>query len=242
MSTIPRPSQGDHIVTKQADFIDKIPDNKPVRIFLPLKDSEESLRLNCVLHTLKESRFELFFLKGDLPIQQLDQTVPIIITLDVSGKILSLEANTIEIVNDQTLKMITSKIITHEQLREYFRVDCTLPIQLKSVVPEEFDSPDEKWRISGTTVDLSGSGLRASFTSPPPENTQVRMDLALPTAVPSIVSLLASPARISQLTEKLWDAAYSFDDVTDEDRDTIIGCCLVAQRRLLRLKVTVRDS
>jgi hypothetical protein len=229
-------------VTDTNTFFSKISDKKPVRIFLPLKDSLENQRLNCILHKKEEPYFELIFLKGVLPLNQLDQKTAIIITLDIAGQLVSLEANILEIVNDQTLKMIARKTINHEQMREYFRVDCTLPIQLKSIIPEEFENPDEKWKITGITVDLSGSGLRASFTSPPPENTQVRMDLALPTAVPSIVNLLASPVRISQLTEKLWDAAYHFDEVTDDDRDTIIGCCLVAQRRLLRLKVQVKDS
>ena len=229
-------------MSEYINFIDKLQDNKPVRIFLPLKNSEESQRVNCVLQKLAPPHFELVFLKGVLPLDRFDQNASIIISLDISGQAVSLEANTVEIVNDQTLKMVAQKSISHEQMREYFRVDCSLPIQLKSVVPEEFDSPDEKWRIPGTTVDLSGSGLRASFTSPPPENTQVRMELALPTAVPTVVNILASPVRISQLTEKLWDAAYRFDDVSDEDRDTIIGCCLVAQRRLLRLKVKVKDN
>jgi len=229
-------------VSEQTDFLKKLPDNKPVRIFLPLKDSEESLRLNCVLQKSDDTHFTLVFLKNTLPLKQFDQSTSIIITLDISGQVVSLEAKTLEIVNDQALKMVAQRTINHEQMREYFRVDCTLPIQLRSVVPDEFDSPDEKWRIPGTTVDLSGSGLRASFTSSPPENTQVRMELALPTAVPTVVNILASPVRISKLTDKLWDAAYQFDDVNDEDRDTIIGCCLVAQRRLLRLKVQVKDN
>lgn len=229
-------------MSEQTDFISKIPDNKPVRIFLPIKNSEESLRLNCVLQKTNATHFSLLFNAGTLPVEHLDQDASIIISLDISGQAVSLEAKIVTIANPQTLEMVTIKTINHEQMREYFRVDCTLPIQLKSVVPEEFDSPDEKWRIPGTTVDLSGSGLRASFTSSPPENTQVRVELALPTAVPSVVNILASPVRISKLTEKLWDAAYQFDDVTDEDRDTIIGCCLVAQRRLLRLKVKVKDN
>ncbi len=229
-------------MTDTNTFFSKISDKKPVRIFLPLKNSLENLRINCILHKKEKPYFNLIFLKGVLPLKQLDQKAAIIITLDIAGQLVSLEANILEIVNDQTLRMIARKSINHEQMREYFRVDCTLPIQLKSTIPEEFEDPDEKWKITGTTVDLSGSGLRASFTSPPPENTQVRMDLALPTAVPSIVNLVASPVRISQLTEKLWDAAYHFDDVTDEDRDIIIGCCLVAQRRLLRLKVQIKDS
>ena len=229
-------------MSEQIDYISKIPDNKPVRIFLPIKDSEESLRLNCVLQKTDSTHFSLLFNSGTLPVEHLDMNASIVISLDISGQAVSIEAEIVSIANPQTLEMVTLKTISHEQMREYFRVDCTLPLLLKSIVPEEFGMPEDKWKISGTTVDLSGSGLRASLTSPPPKNTQVRVSLSLPTAVPSIVTILASPVRISQLTEKLWDAAYHFDDITDEDRDSIIGCCLVAQRRLLRLRVKVKDN
>lgn len=169
-------------------------------------------------------------------------TAAIVISLDISGQAISLEAKILNAANPQTLEMVALKTISHEQMREFFRVDCTLPLLLKSIVPEEFETPEDIWKISGTTIDLSGSGLHASFAAPPPENTQVRIHLSLPTAVPSIVNILASPTRISQLTEKSWDAAYHFDDIRDEDRDSVIGCCLIAQRRLLRLKVRVKDN
>lgn len=229
-------------MTKHTDFINKIPDNKPVRIFLPVKNFEESLRINCILQKTDSSHFSLLFNQGTLPVEHLDMDASIVISLDISGQAVSIDSKIVKVVNSQTLEMVIVKAINHEQMREYFRVDCTLPLLLTSVIPEEFGAPEDKWKISGTTVDLSGSGLRASFTSPPPENTQVRVSLSLPTAVPTIVKVLASPVRISQLTEKLWDAAYHIDDITDEDRDAIIGCCLVAQRRLLRLKVKVKDN
>jgi hypothetical protein len=229
-------------VSEQSDLIDKIPDNKPVRIFLPIKNSEESLRVNCVFQKTDSTHFSLLFNQGTLPVEHLDMKASLVISLDISGQAVSIEAKLVKIANPQTLEMVILKAINHQQMREYFRVDCTLPLLLTSVVPEEFGMPEDKWKISGTTVDLSGSGLRASFTSLPPKNTQVRVRLSLPTAAPSIVSILASPVRISQLTEKLWDAAYHFDDITDDDRDAIIGCCLVAQRRLLRLRVKVKDN
>lgn len=229
-------------MSEQADFINKIPDNKPVRIFLPIKNFEENLRLNCVLQKSKSPHFSLLFNPGTLPVEHLDMTAAIVISLDISGQAISLEAKILNAANPQTLEMVALKTISHEQMREFFRVDCTLPLLLKSIVPEEFETPEDIWKISGTTIDLSGSGLHASFAAPPPENTQVRIHLSLPTAVPSIVNILASPTRISQLTEKSWDAAYHFDDIRDEDRDSVIGCCLIAQRRLLRLKVRVKDN
>lgn len=229
-------------MSEQSDLINKIPDNKPVRIFLPVKNFEESHRINCVLQKTDSTHFSLLFNQGTLPVEHLDMDAPIVISLDISGQAVSIESKIANIANPQTLEIVLPKAINHEQLRDYFRADCTFPLLLSSVVPEEFGMPEEKWKISGTTVDLSGSGLRASFTSPPPEKTQVRVSLSLPTVVPTIVNVLASPVRISQLTEKLWDAAYHFDDITDEDRDSIIGCCLAAQRRLLRLKVKVKDN
>jgi len=134
------------------------------------------------------------------------------------------------------------KTISHEQMREYFRVDCTVPIMITSIVPDEFADEKDKWKINGTTVDLSGSGLRASLTTAPPADTQVRLEIALPASETKIVKALATPVRISQLTDKLWDVAYQFDAIEDEDQDAIIGCCMVAQRRLLRLKVKVTGS
>lgn len=224
------------------EFIEQISDNKPVRIFLPVKDSEERFRINCILKKTKAPHFSLLFKQATLPVENVDVENSVIINLDISGQSVSLEANITKIENSQTLNLVPQKTISHEQLREYFRVDCTVPILLSSVVPKAFGSEEDSWKIPGNTVDLSGSGLRASFTEAPPKDTQVRIEIALPSSDATIVKALASPVRISQLTEKLWDAAYHFDEIEIEDQDAIIGCCLVAQRRLLRLKVQVKNK
>ncbi len=229
-------------MTDQNNFLDTISDEKPVRLFLPIIESDDRLLIQCVLKKEKGNHFTLLFSSGTLPVSKIDKNTSCLISLDDGGKSISLESNIVRVVNNQSLEMILQKTITHEQMREYFRVDCTVPIILKSTVPEEFGTPDDNWKITGTTVDLSGSGLRASFTTAPPDNTQVRLELALPTTETIIVKTLASPVRISQLTEKLWDVAYQFDVIEDEDQDAIIGCCMVAQRRLLRLKVKVKES
>jgi len=227
-------------VTDTNTFLSQISDEKPVRLFLPVVGSDDRKLIICVFKYLQDNHFQLLFKTGTLPVDQIDKEMTCLINLDVGGQSVSIEAKILRIIDKQTLEMVSVKTINHEQMREYFRVDCTVPILLRSVVPEEFGSSEDNWKISGTTVDLSGSGLRASFTEAPPEDTQVRLEIALPTTETTIVKTLASPVRISQLTEKLWDAAYHFDEIDDEDQDAIIGCCLVAQRRLLRLKVQVK--
>jgi len=229
-------------VTEQNELLSKTYNDKPVRLFLPMLNSDDRLLVHCILQKGTGKHFNLLFKQGTLPVDNIDTGTSCLISLDDAGQSISLESNITKIINDQTLEMVLQKTISHEQMREYFRVDCTVPIIIKSVIPPAFGNTEEQWKIAGTTADLSGSGLRASFTEAPPANTQVRLELALPTTEPTVIKTLASPVRISQLTEKLWDAAYRFDEIEDEDQDAIIGCCLVAQRRLLRLKVKVKGN
>ncbi len=229
-------------MTDNIDFINKIAADKPVRIFLPILGADERLRIQCIFQKTTAPHFKLLFKAGTLPLNKLDLDSSAIINLDIGGQSVSMESHIVKVINDQTLELVAQKTITHEQMREFFRVDLALPIIIKSLIPEGFGKPDDSWSIPGTTVDLSGSGLRISFKKAPPANTQVRLELALPTTETNVVSTISSPVRISQLTEKLWDAAYHFDEINDEDRDTIIGCCLIAQRRLLRLKVQVKGN
>ena len=222
--------------------LSQISDEKPVRLFLPLIDGEDRLLIQCVLKKESGCHFKLLFPPGTLPVDRIDRNNSCIVSLDVGGQSISLESNIVKVANRQTLEMSVLKSISHDQMREYFRVDCTVPILIRSIVPDAFAEEDDKWKINGTTVDLSGSGLRASLPTAPPSDTQVRLEIALPTTETSIVKALATPVRISQLTGKLWDVAYHFDAIEDEDQDAIIGCCLVAQRRLLRLKVKVTGN
>lgn len=229
-------------VTDTNHFLTKIADEKPVRLFLPIVDVDDRLLIQCVLKKTPTAHFQLLFKPGSLPVNKIDTNTSCLVNIDIGGKSISIESKILEIINNQTLKMVIQKTITHEQMREYFRVDCTVPIMISSIIPEEFGCPDDNWKIPGTTVDLSGSGLRASFSTKPPESTQVRLELAIPATKTTIIKTLASPVRISQLTEKLWDAAYQFDQIEDEDQDTIIGYCLIEQRRLLRLKVKIKEN
>ena len=126
-------------------------------------------------------------------------------------------------------------------MRDFFRVDATTKVISKSFQPEFYGKNNDPWSLQGRTIDISGSGLLASFGEEPPKDDQVRLEITLPTSPPETVQALAHPVRTTQVSDDQWDVAYQFDDIEDEDRDKIIGCCLVIQRRLLRLKVQVRD-
>ena len=229
------------IMSADKGVLKDIPDEKPVRIFLPIQDSEERYRANCIYKVTDPPRFQLVFPAGVLPAESLDQKSISIINVDMGGPTLSLEAKITEIVNNQTLDMIVHKTISHDQMRDFFRVDATTKVISKSFHPEFFGKNNAPWSLHGRTIDISGSGLLASFGEEPPKDDQVRLEITLPTSPPEAVKVLAHPVRTTQVADNQWDVAYQFDDITDEDRDKIIGCCLVIQRRMLRLKVQIRD-
>jgi hypothetical protein len=201
----------------------------------------ERYRIYGVYQKSTSPRFALLFNPGALPIDAIDVQKSCIISVDMGGPTISVEAMITEIVGPQQLNMIVKKSISHEQMRDFFRVDAAASVISSSFRPEFFGGDDKPWSMAGTTIDISGSGILASFSSPPPMDSQTRLEITLPTSPPEIISVLAHPVRKQQINENQYDVAYHFDDITIEDRDKIIGCCLRIQRRLLRLKVRVRD-
>jgi hypothetical protein len=229
-------------MTKETDLLDRIPDSKPVRIFIPLQNSLERYRMQGVYQKTNPPRFNLLFKAGSLPVESIDLQKPCIVSVDLGGPSISLEAMISEVVNQQQLDMIVRKSISHEQMREFFRVDANASVISRSFHPEFFGGAGKPWSMPGKTIDISGSGILASFSEPPPMDSQTHLEITLPTPNPETISVIAHPVRKQKISDNHYAVAYHFDDITPEDRDKIIGCCLLIQRRLLRLKVKVRDE
>ena len=218
-----------------------VPDGKPVRIFLPLKTGPELYRAQCVYQKSVPPELTLLFKLGVLPIDNIAHSRPSIISIDMGGPTVSLEAMIQKIENPQTLQMIVSKSISHDEMREFFRVDTTARIISKSFQTELFEDKKQLWSIEGKTIDISGNGVLAFFPEQPPADKQVRLEITIPLAKPETITVLAHQVRGAKLSDERFEAAYYFDDITAEDRDKIIGCCFMIQRKLLRLKVQVKD-
>lgn len=222
--------------------LEAVPDTKPVRVFIPISGKTERFRASAVLTKTGSDAFTLQFQPGVLPTSVIDTAKTCLITIDLGGPSLSLEARIAKIEGEQILKMVLEKTVSHAQMREFFRVDATTSVISSSFMPEFFDQQGEPWSIKGRTIDISGSGILAVFNQPPPSDRQVRLEIALPAGDGNVISVLAHPVRTLKLEDNHYEVAYHFDDISMEDRDRIIGCCLIIQRRLLRLKVQVKDS
>lgn len=223
------------------ELLENIPDSKPVRVFLPLKDMPERYRMQGIYQKSTPPVFLLTFSPGSLPVESIDTGDTCIINVDMGGPTISLEANISEVSNPQQLVMYATKTISHEQMRDFFRVDAVTSVIGKSFKPELRKGEGSEWSLQGETVDISGSGILATFSEKPPEDRQIQLEITLPTAEPEIIRVLAQPVRTTRSGDNHFDVAYHFVDISMEDRDKIIGCCLEIQRKLLRLKIKVKD-
>ena len=218
-----------------------IPNGKPVRIFLPLTDKADRIRAHCIYQQASPPKFSLIFKPGVLPADAIDISKLSIINVDQGGSNISLEAKILKISNSQTLEMIITKAINHEQMREFFRVDAVTDVISNSFETSVFDDKEQE-SIAGKTVDISGSGILAIFQEKPPQTKHIKLEICLPGEDCKTVNVFAHQVRVQELHDGGFEAAYHFDDISDEDRDTIIGTCLVLQRKMLRLKVQVKDT
>jgi hypothetical protein len=223
------------------DTLSKIPDGKPVRVFLPLRNIEERYRAQAVYQQSAAPVFSLIFPPGTVPVEDININKPCIINIDMGGPSLSLEAQISEITSEQHLVMTALQAMSHEQLREFFRVDAVTSVIGRAFPSKTMATSDTDMTMEGETIDISGSGILATFPQKPPEVKHIRLEITLPTDIPETVTALARPIRTVKTVDNKYDVAFHFDDITNEDRDKIIGCCLEIQRRLLRLKVNVKD-
>ena len=225
-------------MTSEMVALNNIPDNKPVRIYLPIKNHRQRYRTQALYKYVAKSDFELLFQPGTLPVEHLDLSEACLINVDFGGPNVSMQA-VISSTSKQILKMNAKKMISHDQMRDFFRVDAVSEVISKSFQPEFFGSEGTDWVLRGTTIDISGNGILATFSEKPPEEEPVRLELTLPSSNPAMVKLLAKPIRTDKVDESHWEVAYHFKDISVEDRDRIMGCCFEIQRRFLRFNVDI---
>lgn len=223
------------------DSLLDIPNGKPVRIFIPLTNKTDRIRAHCIYQQTNAPKFSLIFKPGVLPVDAIDISQLAIINVDQGGSNISLEAKILKISNSQTLEMIITKSINHEQMREFFRVDAVTNVISNSFETAVFDETEQE-SIAGKTIDISGSGILAIFEAKPPQTHHIKLEIFLPGEDLETINVLAHQVRVQKLSDGRFEAAYHFDDMSDEDRDIIIGTCLVLQRKMLRLKVRVQDN
>lgn len=227
--------------SQESPGLSSIPNLKPVRVYLPIKEKDQRYRTQAVYTSTSPPLFELRFKLGALPLEALDRNEKCLVNVDFGGPTLSMSGIILS-ASERVLSGRAEHLISHDQMREFFRADAVTDVISKSFQPEFFSSTGKSWTLKGKTIDISGNGLLASFTAQPPAVELVRLELSLPGAPQQTISVVAKTVRVVQSSQQQWDAAFHFQDLSLEDQDRIVGCCLEIQRRLLRLKTELESK
>ena len=92
------------------------------------------------------------------------------------------------------------------------------------------------WKMIGTTVDLSGSGVLAVFAEKPATSHNIQLIMTMPGEESPFICL-ADVVRTYRLRKNRYQVAFHFTVISTKTRDQIISCCFQEQRRQLRENV-----
>jgi hypothetical protein len=218
-------------------FFYTIKDGMAVSASVPVVGATENERLRCFYEKSKPPAFTLAFPDGVLAADRVDPTRMCVVMFDFMDQAVTIDASINAIKDCSTLELVAQDITTHEQVRNYFRVDASTRVAASSVIPKEMALEGESWRLLGDTIDLSGSGLLCSFSEPLEKGTKVRIELTLPTRNSEIIKAFGYVVRCRKIQEHLYHIALHFDLIDSESQDKIMACCFELQRRYLRMRV-----
>ena len=136
---------------------------------------------------------------------------------------------------ESTLEMVATEIIDPVSLREYFRVFYHTPI-IATHHPTSTDSITAAWKLEGTTVDLSASGVLAIFPQEFAHKRNIFLDFSLINTSRSI-QCLSHVVRVHHIRKSRCQIALHFDHIPVQDQEAIIAECMREQRKQLRLRM-----
>lgn len=216
------------------DVLDKLNDNAHTTVDLP-GDGDECFRSNALLIKKENPHLELLFPPDAWNARDLKLGSDCTLVVEHNGRQINLVARLDSVVNDRRLSFTAREPLSPESLRDYFRVSISIPIEASYVAGlKEINA--RSWKLSGTTLDMSGSGVLALFSEKPHSNNRIQLVInPSPTEAPIIC--LAHVVRSYRVRKNRYQVAFHFENVTPRTRDLIVSCCLQEQRRQLRENV-----
>lgn len=221
-------------MTRIDEILSAIHDNAPTIVDLP-GNNEENFRCKALLIKKEPPVLELVFPPDAWEADALKIGADCNLAIDQSGQTINLIARLDAIVGDRRLHFTAREPVSPESLRDYFRVAINTPIEASYIAgPKE--TKTSTWKMIGTTIDLSGSGVLAVFAGKPPSEHRIQLIITVPEEEAPIVCL-ANVVRAYRIRKNRYQVAFHFDMMSTKSRDQIISCCFQEQRRQLRENV-----
>jgi len=218
------------------ELIEKLKDGSEATIDLPDKNGDEH-RLNALYIKGDAPCFELFFPPQAWKSSALALGVNCQITVRYKGVPVNLIAELDQILSDRKLRFIAREPIKPEALREYFRVSINTIINI-GYIPGPREVKTRKWKMIGTTVDLSASGVLGLFAEKPLSTNRIQIRITDP-ATQRTISCRGHVVRTYRMRKQRYQVALHFDNLEQNVRDKLIACCFAEQRKQLRKNVGI---
>lgn len=211
-------------------IIKKIKDSEVAKLRLTGRNGEP-VHLDCIYKEAESPNFFLVFPPKTIP-DDLEMSQECTVAINSQDDSLVLTADIESRQGDRTLEMTGKEIIDPVSLREYFRVLYRTTVTA-SFEPTSVDSNTRSWKLEGSSVDLSGTGVLAIF----PQELENRHNIFLEFNLPEVnvtVQCVGRVVRTKRIRKSRYQVALHFDHITRKNRDAIITACLQEQRRQLR--------
>jgi len=218
------------------DILAKLNDKAPTIVDLP-GIREETIRCKALFVKKELPCLELVFPPRSWEATDLKIGADCNLAVEHNGLTINLIARLDGVVRDRRLRFTAREPVAPESLRDYFRVSINTPIEASYIAgPKEIKNTT--WKLTGTTLDLSGSGVLALFTEKPPSHQRIQLVITVPEEDTPIVCL-ASVVRAYRIRKNRFQVAFHFENLTPKTRDMLIACCMQEQRRQLRENVHI---
>jgi c-di-GMP-binding flagellar brake protein YcgR len=221
-------------VARIDEILQKLNDNAPTVVDL-LGTRDENIRCKALFIKRESPQLELVFPPRSWEADDLKIGADCSLAIEHNGLTINLIARLDGVVRERRLRFTAREPVAPEALRDYFRVAINIPIEASYIAGAK-EIVNRTWKMLGTTLDLSGSGVLALFAEKPPSTHRIQLILTVPDDEPPIVCL-ANVVRTYRIRKNRYQVAFHFENISTKTRDQVIACCMHEQRRQLRENV-----
>ena len=206
---------------------------KVLQASVPLVGSRR-LQLRGVARVSTPPQIEVTLPPDQFVGNEIDRSEKCLLYLDVVGATITLITAIDAIDNSNILQLTNLESVSHEQKREFFRIDAQMAVDAHKLHP-----PPEDGTCNGESINISGNGILVSLPEPLTVDQKVKLRINLPDPVATDVECIGRVVRSDKLDQEMYRVAFNFTTINEEDQDKIVSFCLAQQRKHIRLGVQV---
>ncbi len=212
--------------------LDHLKEYRVVKAVLTLQDDRQQV-LDGVAKVTSPPLFEVTFLPDQLDPSLLNKEEFSHISFDVAGenKILKARIDSSPEPAKLLLEMVDS--FTHQQKRNYFRVDAELSVSYWKV-----DEENSSAKPVQMPVNISGGGMRLPVAEKIANGSELGLEIIIDEPQAAIIECVGQVVGNYDVGGE-HQIALKFTDIEEEAQDAIVAYCLAEQRKQLRLRVKV---